>query len=108
MGRRTSTHRHGAGPRDLGATFIEMLVSIVLLGTVVVGSLTALRATIIATEIDADHANAYTWLQSAADAIDDAAYVGCDTASNNTIVAAYQAAANAASRRRSGPRPAPR
>ena len=75
-----------------------MLVAIVLLGTVVVGSLTALRATIIATEIDADHANGYTWLQAAADAVDAATYVGCDAAPNNTIVAAYQAAANAASR----------
>jgi hypothetical protein len=82
---------------DRGATFVELLVAIVLLGTVVVGTLTALRATVIAGEVDDDHASAYAWLQAGADAIDAAAYVACNAViSNNEIVHAYQMAADGA------------
>ena len=40
---------HGGG-RDRGTTFVEVLVSIVLLGTAVGGTLTALRTTIVSSE----------------------------------------------------------
>ena len=36
--------------RDRGTTFVEILVSIVLLGTAVGGTLTALRTTIVSSE----------------------------------------------------------
>ncbi len=47
-------------------SLVEILVSIVLLGTVVVAVVTALRTTVIATGIERDHARAHQWLQSAA------------------------------------------
>jgi hypothetical protein len=84
--------------RDAGATFVELLVSIVLLGTVVVGTLAALRGTVIASRIDRDHASGYAWLQAAADAVDAEPYVGCDTKTNQEIVDAYGAAAGATAR----------
>ena len=48
--------------RDRGTTFVEILVSIVLLGTVVGGTLTALRTTIISSEVDSNQAKANAWL----------------------------------------------
>lgn len=59
-------------------TFIEVLVSIVLLGTAVVATLTALRVTVIGSETERDHARAHQWLQSAVGAIAEADYVPCD------------------------------
>lgn len=56
-------------PRDRGSTFIEMLVSIVLLGTTVIAVLVALQATTVASRIDADTARASTWLHDASDAV---------------------------------------
>ena len=52
---------------DHGTTFVELLVAIVLIGTVIVATLAGLRATIIGTTLDRDHANAHAWLQSATD-----------------------------------------
>src|SRR5690606_9875309 len=52
---------------DTGATFVEVLVAIVLLGTVVVGTLAGVRATLLSSAVDRDHANAHAWLQSASD-----------------------------------------
>ena len=64
--------------RDSGSTFIELLVTIVLLGLVVVGALTAMRATVIGTRIERDHAKAQQWLQSAIGVLNERARVGCD------------------------------
>lgn len=50
---------------DRGATFIELLVSIVLIGIGVIATTTALRTTVIASAIERDHARAQQWLQSA-------------------------------------------
>jgi Tfp pilus assembly protein PilV len=46
-------------------SFVEVLVSIVLIGTVVIGLLAAARVTIIGTAIERDHARAHQWLQGA-------------------------------------------
>jgi hypothetical protein len=79
--------------RDSGSTFIEVLVSIVLLGTVVVATLAALRTTVIGTAIERDHARAHEWLQSASEIlINDITYVDCDTNSATEIKDAYQSA----------------
>lgn len=52
---------------DTGVSIIEILIAVVLLGTVVAATLSALRATIDASALDRDHANAHAWLQTAAD-----------------------------------------
>jgi hypothetical protein len=70
MSRRTQHHHRRVDrtqTRDAGVSFVEILVAIVLLGTVAVGVLTAVRTTVIASSIDRDHANAHAWLQSASD-----------------------------------------
>ncbi len=48
-------------------SIIEVLISIVLLGTIVSVVLIGLRATIRASALDRDHANAHAWLQTGAD-----------------------------------------
>ena len=63
--------------RDRGATFIEMLISIVLLGIVVIGVLAAVRTTVIATAIEREHARAGQWLESGAKAIETAPFGNC-------------------------------
>ena len=65
--------------RDRGQTFVEILVSIVLLGTAVGGTLTALRATIVSSEVDEGQADAQTWLLAAEDALYRATYTPCAT-----------------------------
>lgn len=52
---------------DAGVTLIEILISIVLLGTVVSATLTGLIVVITASAADRDHANAHAWLQTGAD-----------------------------------------
>jgi hypothetical protein len=56
-------------PRDLGVTFVEILVTLVLLGLTVVAVLTATRTTIVATRVNRDHTAATAWLQSASDVL---------------------------------------
>ena len=55
--------------RDRGISLVEILVSIVLLGTAITALLTTLRVTIDASALDRDHANAHAWLQTAADVL---------------------------------------
>jgi len=64
--------------RDSGATFVELLVAIVLLGIAVVATLAALRATVIGTAVERDHARAHQWLQAAVGAVQEADYVPCN------------------------------
>lgn len=89
-------HRRDAP--DRGATFVELLVAIVLLGTVVVATLAGLRAAIIASTVDEDQARAYAWLQSAADAIERAPFTPCHATSNGALRSAYQATVDAVAR----------
>jgi type II secretory pathway pseudopilin PulG len=80
--------------RDRGATYVELLVAIVLLGTVVVGVLTAVRATVIGTRVERDHSKAQQWLQSAVGVIEAQDFASCDPLVINgaNVETAYQAA----------------
>lgn len=65
--------------RDSGASLIEILIAVVLLGLVVVSVLGALRMSVMGTRIERDHAKAYQWLQSATGVLHAADRVGCDS-----------------------------
>lgn len=97
-GRGRRERARGVTAPDRGATFVELLVAIVLLGTVVVGTLAGLRAAVIASTIDEDQSRAYAWLQSAADALERVPYIVCTPTNNAAIVAAYQATVDGAAR----------
>ena len=86
------------GPRrDRGSSFIELLVSIVLLGLAVVGVLTTLRVTVIGTTTERDHARAQQWLQSSIGVLDAADRVDCDVGlGEETVRLTYQATLRAA------------
>jgi hypothetical protein len=55
--------------RDVGISYVEVLVSIVLLGMVVSALLVTLRTSIDASTLNRDHSNAHAWLQSASDVL---------------------------------------
>ena len=80
--------------RDRGATFVELLVAIVLLGTAVVGTLAAVRTSVISTTVERDHAKAQQWLQSAVGVISDYDFALPDcvnpTLDGPAVQAAYQ------------------
>jgi hypothetical protein len=79
--------------RDRGLTFVEVLVSIVLLGTTVIGVLAATRATVIGSRIERDHSKAQQWLQSAVGVIERTDFADCNAVGDGpTIRDAYQAA----------------
>ncbi len=75
--------------RDRGQTFVEILVAIVLLGTAVGGTLTALRTTIISTKTDVSLTKASTWLRGAEEALHRTPYLDCTLPVD--IPAAYRA-----------------
>lgn len=86
--------------RDGGATFVEILVAIVLLGTGVLAVLAATRATTIASATERDHVKALEWLQSATEILlNDAPYESCSAypvaSAATDIQAVYQAALRA-------------
>ncbi len=86
LGRRRHRHPTTRHP-DAGVTFVEILVAIVLLGTAVIGTLTAVRATIISAEIERDHARAQQWLQSAAAVVEADDYIDCaDPGADETMI----------------------
>ena len=72
--------RGGQHPlRDAGVSLIEVLIAVVLLGTVVVATLGTLFATINASALDRDHANAHAWMQTAADMLYARELISCDS-----------------------------
>lgn len=79
---------------DQGMTLIEILVSIVLIGTVVVATLGALRISILGGTVHRDHANAHAWLQSASDVLYAREKVDCSTTDPDggkaAIISLYQ------------------
>lgn len=84
-----------AHPRtDSGTTLIEILVCIVLIGTIVVSTLGALRVSVVSGAIHRDHANAHAWLQSASDVLYALEREDCDTllpdGGKSQIIATYQ------------------
>ncbi len=83
-----TTHRTR---RDAGTSYVELLVAIVLIGMTVVGTLTALRATILGSTVERDHARAHQWLQSASEALtNDIVWKDCDTTTAAALQAFYQ------------------
>jgi hypothetical protein len=79
---------------DSGTTLVEILVSIVLIGTAVVATLGALRVSVIGGTIHRDHANAHAWLQSASDVLYASEREDCDTSlpdgGRSQIIDVYQ------------------
>ena len=55
--------------RDRGASLIEILISVVLLGLAVTAMLSTLEITIHASTTERDHANAHAWMQTASDVL---------------------------------------
>ena len=86
-------HRH-LRPRDGGATIVEILIAVVLIGGVIAGTMATLRATTIAGTLHRDHSNAHGWLQSASDILYAAPKVSCDSSQADngeaTVRAAYE------------------
>jgi hypothetical protein len=76
--------------RDAGVSFIEVLVAIVLLGTAMIGTLAAVRASIIGSRVERDHAMAHQWLQSASEVVRDTPRLGCDAMTEPAIRSSYQ------------------
>jgi len=84
--------------RDEGISFVEILVCVVLIGTTVVATLTALRVSIVGGTIHRDHSNAHAWLQSASDVLYAYDKVDCSTAladgGKADIISKYQLIVN--------------
>lgn len=76
--RRVDRRRSPDGSDDRGVTLVEILVTVVLLGTVMTAVLGSARASIIGTRLERDHAKAYQWLQSANGVLQAADRIGCD------------------------------
>lgn len=80
--------------RDSGTSLVEILVSIVLIGTAVVSTLGALRISVIGGTVHRDHANAHAWLQSASDVLYASEKEDCDVAEadggRSDIIDSYQ------------------
>lgn len=70
--------RRGDIERDAGVSFIETLVAIVLLGTVVVAILTAVRTSVGASSVAFESAQVETVLLNAVDRVERANQVLCD------------------------------
>lgn len=74
-------------------TLVEVMVAIVLTGTLAVTGMVCLRASIVASSIDRDHANAHAWLQTASDVLYGTELVDCGTQTSTNaeaVAAAYE------------------
>jgi len=80
--------------QDEGMTFIEVLVSVVLLGTAGLAVLAALQVSVLGSRIERDHARAQQWLQSAGAALDNTLYQPC-SATPEDVRQAYENAIRA-------------
>ena len=74
--------------RDRGMSLVEIVVSVLLLGTSGVSMLGALTVTVAASRYERDHARAQVWLQSAIEELQAADRQGCDLG-EETIRQAY-------------------
>ncbi|MFZ8996862.1 MAG: type IV pilus modification PilV family protein [Ilumatobacteraceae bacterium] len=79
---------------DRGDTLIEVMITIVLLGTVVAATLTALSAAVSGTRVERDRSVAQLWLQSASEFLRESAVQDCNDPGQTeaTIRAAYEGA----------------
>ncbi|MAT07194.1 MAG: hypothetical protein CL424_19350 [Acidimicrobiaceae bacterium] len=68
----------GARRRDTGATLVEIVIAVVLVGMVLTVVLGAAQASIIGTRLERDHAKSYQWLQSANGVLQAADRVSCE------------------------------
>lgn len=64
--------------RDSGATLVEVVIAVVLVGVLLTVVLGAARVSIIGTRLERDHAKSYQWLQSANGVLQAADRVSCD------------------------------
>ena len=85
----------GNDQRDRGLSLVEILVSIVLLGTGCVAVVVALGTSIHASAVDKDLATSYEYVQSVSDQIYEAPRVQCYQGAA-TVKAAYDTAAKQA------------
>lgn len=77
---------------DQGFSLVEVLVSIVLIGTVTVAMLTTLRISVQASALDRDHINSHAWLQTATDILYGEEKFDCGTvalANEDAVYTAY-------------------
>jgi len=81
-----SSTKHARRRGDDGFSLVEVLVSIVLIGTVTVAMLVALRVSVKASALDRDHINAHAWLQGATDIL-----YGYDRLDCGTVAASLEA-----------------
>ena len=65
--------------RDAGPSLVEVLVAIMLTGTLAVAGMVTLRASITGSTLGRDHANAHAWLQTASDVLYGAPRTDCGT-----------------------------
>lgn len=72
-----SMHAERSEP-DRGSSLIEILISVVLLGTVVIATLGATFSSVVGTRLARDQAKAHQWLQSAEGVLQATKRVGCD------------------------------
>jgi prepilin-type N-terminal cleavage/methylation domain-containing protein len=92
----SNSRRERSDTRPNGFTFIEVLVSIVLLGTAGIATMVALRTTVVGTRIERDHSRAQQWLQSAVGALEATGRLDCDvvlagyTTGEETVRGEYQ------------------
>ena len=84
-----TTSRH---PSDRGDTFLEILIAIALLGTIVAATLTGLGVTVSGTALERDRATAQMWLQSSIEALKVAPAQDCndDGQTEATLRAAHE------------------
>lgn len=66
----TSRDRRAPGARDAGVTFVEILITVVLMGTVVIGILAATRTSIIASRTSEEAAQVQSALLAAAERVE--------------------------------------
>ena len=68
----------GRSSDDLGASLVEILVAITLLGTVIGAVIASLFVSVKATAYERDHAKAQQWLQAAVGVIEAVEFSECD------------------------------
>ena len=81
---------------DRGVSLIEILIAVVIIGTIGVGVLTSLRVSIAASATEREHARAHQWLQSATEVlVNQVAWDSCDTKTATQLQTAYESALQA-------------
>ena len=96
--RRSHRALDGRCSEDRGASLVEILVAITLMGTVVAAVIASVFVSVNATAYERDHAKAQQWLQAAVGVIEAVDFEGCDPAVINgaNVKKAYQDAVNVA------------